>query len=170
MKAVKHVKAVVFDWGDTLMRVFKSPGPMAYWPHVALVPGVAGALEQLAGQVVLCVASNAGDSDAELMGLALARVGIRKYLDYLLTSRELGANKPQPAFFRGVIRALMVEPGECVMVGDDYERDIASAKAIGMHTVWFAEAPVAGPNPAADVVICSMANVVTAVAQAANGT
>ena len=65
MKAVKHVKAVVCDWGDTLMRVFEFQGPMAYWPHVALVPGVAEALEQLAGQVTLCVASNAGDSDAE---------------------------------------------------------------------------------------------------------
>lgn len=57
---MKHVKAVVFDWGDTLMRAFEF-----YWPRVALVPGVAEALEQLAGQVTLCVASNAGDSDAE---------------------------------------------------------------------------------------------------------
>jgi HAD superfamily hydrolase (TIGR01509 family) len=170
LKAVKHVKAVVFDWGDTLMRVLEFTGPMAYWPHVALVPGVAEALEQLARQVVLCVASNAGDSDAELMGLALARVGIREYLDYLLTSRELGANKPHPAFFRGVLRALAIEPGECVMVGNDYEKDIAPAKAVGMHTVWFVEAPVTGPKSAADVVICSMADVVTAVAQVADRT
>lgn len=153
----------MFDWGDTLMRDFGFPGPMVHWPRVALVPGVAEALEGLAGRLTCCVASNAGDSDAELMGLALARVGIRQHFDHLFTSRELGASKPHPDFFRGILARLAVEPEACVSVGNDYEKDVAPAKAVGMHTIWFAEASTAVSGPAADVVIHAMADLAAAI-------
>jgi hypothetical protein len=32
-----QVQAVVFDWGDTLMRVLDFPGVMAHWPQVNAV-------------------------------------------------------------------------------------------------------------------------------------
>jgi putative hydrolase of the HAD superfamily len=156
---------VVFDWGDTLMRVLDFQGVMAHWPQVEMVPGADAALRQLNGRLVCCVASNAGDSDAELMGLALARVGLRGYFDYLWTSRELGASKPHPDFFRAVLDKLKLRPGECVMVGDDYDKDIVGARLVGMRTVWLAGASVAGPAPDADVVIGSLGELVGAIAR-----
>jgi len=161
---VENVKAVVFDWGDTLMRDFSEfQGPMAYWPRVEVVAGVVDILKQLHRQLMCCVASNAGDSDAELMGLALARGHIRHYFHCLFTSRELRAAKPDPVFFREILRKLEVEPQECVMVGDDYLKDIVPAKSVDMWTVWFSEAPVTIPTPCADVVINSMKDLVTAI-------
>ena len=124
--SMRDIQAVIFYWGDTLMRDLNQyRGAMMQWPRVERIRGVEGALASLKGRVVLCVASNAGDSDASLMGRALERVGIRHFFDHLWTSRELGAAKPSPDFFRAVLRKLDLEPVSCVMVGNDYEKDIA---------------------------------------------
>lgn len=154
------MKALIFDWGDTLMRDFPEfTGPMAHWPRVELMPGAAEALAVLHERYICCVASNAGDSNAFLMGQALARVGIRQYCHHLFTSRELGAAKPDPAFFRGILAQLGIEPHEAVMVGNDYVKDIAGAKAVGLWTVWVSANPP-GTAPAADAVIASLLELV----------
>jgi HAD superfamily hydrolase (TIGR01509 family) len=153
---VKGIQAVIFDWGDTLMRDLQQfEGAMVHWPRVERMPGVMEPLGSLKGRLVLCVASNAGDSDAELMGRALERAGIRHFFDHLWTSRELGATKPSPAFFQAILRELELEPPVCVMVGNDYEKDIVPAKAAGMWTVWLAPSP-APEGPDADAVIHSI--------------
>ncbi len=150
------IRAVVFDWGDTLMRDLpRFEGAMVHWPRVERIPGVKDTLQSLTGRFTLCVASNAGDSDAELMGRALERAGIRHHFDHLWTSRELGAAKPALTFFQAILGELQLEPGECVMVGNDYEKDIVPAKAAGLCTVWLASSP-APRAPAADAVIHSL--------------
>jgi putative hydrolase of the HAD superfamily len=153
---MRCIQAVIFDWGDTLMRDFPQfEGAMVHWPRVERMPGAKESLQSLTGRVVLCVASNAGDSDAELMGRALERAGIRHFFDHLWTSRELGAAKPSPAFFQAILRELELEPQDCIMVGNDYEKDIVPAKAAGTWTVWLAPSPAAAA-PDADAVIHSM--------------
>ena len=152
-------KAIIFDWGDTLMRDHPDiPGPMASWPTVELIPGAAEALAALDPFLICCVASNAGASDAELMGQALDRVGIRTYFHHLYTSKELGAAKPEPRFFTEIASRLGVTPAECVIVGNDYAKDIAGAKAVGMRTVWLkGDEAQPAEAPHADVIIRSMA-------------
>lgn len=169
-KTVENIKAIVFDWGDTLMRDFEFQGPMVHWPRVEVIPGIPETLPQIYRQMTCCVASNAGDSDAELMGLALARVGIRQYFHHLFTSRELGATKPDPAFFREILQRLEVEPQECIMIGNDYLKDIAPARSVGLRTVWFSEDPVTDPAPCADAVINSMGDLVATIVKTAKTT
>jgi HAD superfamily hydrolase (TIGR01509 family) len=153
---MRCIQAVIFDWGDTLMRDFPQfEGAMVHWPQVERVPGVTETLRSLRGRAVLCVASNAGDSDADLMGRALERVGIRHFFDHLWTSRELGATKLSPAFFQAILRELELEGQACAIVGNDYEKDIVPAKAAGMWTVWLAPSP-APEVPDAYAVIHSM--------------
>ncbi len=161
---MENFRAIVFDWGDTIMRDFPDfQGPMVDWPRVEVIPALPEALPQLHGRLVCCVASNAGDSDAELMGLALARVGIRQYFDHLFTSRELGAAKPDPAFFREILGRIEVEPGECIAVGNDYLKDVVPARSVGMRTIWFSEAPVTTPVPGADAILNSMEDLVATI-------
>jgi HAD superfamily hydrolase (TIGR01509 family) len=153
---------VVFDWGDTLMRDLQLPGPMVFWPRVEVIQGVIEALEALHRRLRCCVASGAGESDAELMGQALERVGLRRFFRGLWTSKELGASKPQPAFYRAVLDRLGLPPPACVMIGNDYEKDILPAKAAGMRTVWLAQSP-RGDEAAADAIIYSMAELLAAI-------
>lgn len=51
-------------------------------------------------------------------------------------SGELNVGKPKLGIFEWICQALKVEPHECVMVGDNPERDVAGGIAAGMKTVW----------------------------------
>ena len=161
---MQTIKAIIFDWGDTLMRVFPQyEGPMAEWPQVELLHGADEALAELSERFVCCVASNADDSDAELMGRALERVGIRRHFRQLWTSKELKAGKPHQDFFRRIVQRLGLQPQECIMVGDDYRKDIMPAKSISMRTIWYTGTTRTDTAPHADEVIDSMADLPDAV-------
>jgi HAD superfamily hydrolase (TIGR01509 family) len=151
------IKAIIFDWGDTVMRDFPEyPGPMAYWPKVEAVPGIEKALQQLRKDFICCLASNAVDSDAGLMGLALSRVNLRQYFQYLFTSRELEYKKPDSEFYREILTKMQLQPEDCVAVGNDYGKDIVPAKSVGMYTVWLSTHSYSTLAPCADYVITSM--------------
>ena len=158
-------KALIFDWGDTLMRDFEFEGPMVSWPHVDAIPGVKQALDELCGRFVCAVGSNAGDSDGEVMAQALDRVGMRQYFRYFFTSGELGVEKPDPEFFLTILRRMNVLPQEIIMVGDNYKKDIAPAKAVGMRTIWLSEDGIAEDHPSADMIIRSMSELAAAVSR-----
>jgi FMN phosphatase YigB (HAD superfamily) len=141
------IVAVVFDWGDKVMRVFPEyAGPMADWPQVEVVEGAAAALAALLPRYTLVLATNAADSGAPLVCRALARAGLEGYFRTVLTARELGAHKPDPAFHAAVLRRLGCPPGAAVMVGDDYAADVAGARHAGLRAIWFN--PAAFPCPA----------------------
>ena len=69
------IKAIIFDWGDTLMYDYKEySGAMVNWPHVQIISGVKETLDKLNEKYICCVASNAGDSDVELMEKATINI------------------------------------------------------------------------------------------------
>lgn len=120
------------------MRVFpQSPGPMAHWPRVEAVPGVEHALATLHQRYRLGLLTNAADSGEALVRAALGRVGLEGHFDLVLTARELGCRKPDPACYRLAARVLGCRPAEVVMVGDDYDADVAGARRAGLRAVWY---------------------------------
>lgn len=62
--------------------------------------------------------------------------GYAPFLSIVVDSRRVGLFKPDPAIFRHAAEKLGREPREIMMVGDSFERDIRSAKQIGMKTAW----------------------------------
>jgi putative hydrolase of the HAD superfamily len=145
---------VVWDWGDTLMRVFPgATGPMVDWPRVEAMPGAQDALRAFQTLPVQCVATNAAESDAAAVAAALARVGLAGYLSHVFTSSDLGAHKPDPAFFEGVVRRLGLPPETLLAVGNDLEKDIVPAKAAGMATVLVGATPARDRAGGADLVV-----------------
>lgn len=69
--------------------------------------------------------------------------------DYALvtTYENMHATKPQLAYYREILDGIGVEPGEALMVGDDWKNDIAPAAALGIHTYWLAAEDAAAPDP-----------------------
>ena len=130
------LRALLFDWGDTVMQVLPYPGPMSRWPKVAAMPDALEALASLHGRYRLALATNAADSGADEVRRALERVGLAECFDLVLTARELGARKPSREFYRAALEALGCEAAEVAMVGDDYEADVLGAKSAGLFTVW----------------------------------
>lgn len=137
---------LIFDWGDTLMRVFPDQqGPMMEWPRVEEVPGAGLTLAKLAAGYRLLVATNAGASTSAQVRLALARAGLDDFFEMVLTPHELGAIKADPAFYRGIASLLSAPPDQLTMLGDAYATDILSARRAGLKTVWFNPARVSAP-------------------------
>ena len=64
-------------------------------------------------------------------------IGIGHYFDFVVTPAEAGAAKPSPEIFHAALSAAGTEAASAVHVGDDPERDILGAAAVGMQcTVW----------------------------------
>ena len=128
---------ILFDWGDTLMRVFQEySGPMKDWPRVEAVPGAAAALAVLHDDWLLAVATNAADSDEADIRSALRRLDLERWLDRVYCYKKIGFKKPSPEFFRFILDDLRLSPNRAVMVGDDFENDVLGAIRCGMQAVW----------------------------------
>lgn len=67
--------------------------------------------------------------ELELMGLAGCFNGI-------LISSEEGCKKPCLVFFQRLIERYNLEPGRCLMVGNDMESDIVGAANVGMDSLY----------------------------------
>jgi len=68
--------------------------------------------------------------------------------DYALvtTYEDMHATKAHPAYYREIVTRLGRQPGECLMVGDDWGRDIAPAASVGIPVYWIAEPDDAPPS------------------------
>ena len=128
---------ILFDWGNTLMKVFPEyTGPMLHWPQVEAIPHANEVLAELGAQWLTALATNAADSDEAAIRGALARVDLDRLIDRVYCSRAIGHKKPSAEFFDAVLRDLGVERSNVVMVGDDFEADVLGANRSGIRAVW----------------------------------
>lgn len=58
-----------------------------------------------------------------------------KYFDFMVTSEELGVEKPDLKMFNECMQRWGAQPSECMMIGDDFERDILSAESLGWQVI-----------------------------------
>jgi FMN phosphatase YigB (HAD superfamily) len=62
--------------------------------------------------------------------------GVRAAFDAVISSAAVGVQKPDARIYRAALDALAVRPEETLFV-DDFERNTAAARALGLHTVLF---------------------------------
>jgi putative hydrolase of the HAD superfamily len=53
----------------------------------------------------------------------------------MVTSREVGANKPEPAIFLAALERAGVSAPEAVYVGDQYQTDVLGARGVGIKPI-----------------------------------
>lgn len=102
-----------------------------------LYPDVVACLTELAaaGFRVIIAGNQPAQRSAELRALQL---GVTE----IVTSEELGVEKPDPAFFAAVCqRAGAPDPSRLLYVGDRVDRDVLPAAAFGMATCWLQRGP-----------------------------
>jgi len=79
--------------------------------------------------------------------LAWAGVPVSEFNYALVTSYEnMHATKAHPAYYREILARLGRQPGECLMVGDDWERDIVPTSSVGIPGYWVTEPSDAPPT------------------------
>lgn len=74
------------------------------------------------------------DMIADIQVLKLQKLQVTKYIKYLVTSEEVGAEKPDAAMFKTALKKLKLTAKDVIMIGDDYDKDIKGAKAVGIKS------------------------------------
>lgn len=78
--------------------------------------------------------SNAGD-DADVQTL-VDKAGVRRYLDFVVSSAAVGIRKPDPRIFNFALECWGLPPEQVAMVGDTLEADILGANQAGIFSIW----------------------------------
>jgi putative hydrolase of the HAD superfamily len=118
------------DLGPAIDEVRAENAASNLWDLAA--SGVQEVLAELrAAGLTLIVVSNA---DGRLRSL-LDGAGLTGFFDAVVDSQLVGAEKPDPAIFTGVLSALDVDAAHAVHVGDFYTIDVVGARAAGMEPV-----------------------------------
>lgn len=150
------IKTLIFDWGDTVMRDYALDGPMYAWNKVDWIPGTEDLLRLVKDSFACIIATSADHSGTEDMIKALERVGAKKYFQQFYSQKELGFKKPDPRFFKAVVKKAGLSSDECVMIGNMYEKDIVGAKSAGLKTIFFNENNLRGDFHLADAIVSQM--------------
>jgi putative hydrolase of the HAD superfamily len=66
----------------------------------------------------------------------LKELSIHNFFRSVIDSAIVNVRKPDPAIFNIAVEALGLQPFECVVIGDSYDRDIVPAKQLGCKTIW----------------------------------
>lgn len=105
------------------------------------VSGAEETVRALSEKYRVCIATNG------LTALQNGRLtAFAPFLYRVFISEELGVIKPDPVFFRRVLKELNVSAEKCLMVGDSLSSDIAGANAVNMDCVWFNRKKIPRPE------------------------
>ena len=98
------------------------------------IPGAPETIRRLKGRTQVGVVTN--NTVAEQVE-KLAFLGLDRSVDFMVTSEEIGAAKPDPKIFRAALARAGASPQEAVMVGDSWASDVRGARTVGIRPLWF---------------------------------
>jgi 2-haloacid dehalogenase len=106
-----------------------------------LFPGALATVRALAKEYPLALVTN---GIASVQRRRFGASPITRYFRSVIISEEVGIAKPDPRIFGPALRAIGVEAGEVLYVGDSVTSDMAAARNAGMDFCWLnpAGAPV----------------------------
>ena len=110
-----------------------------YWrtllDHMEAEPGAAETLQALQAMGLRIGVGTNMTADRQFE--KLKRLELLRWVNFLVTSEELGVEKPDPRLF--ALCALKAGAGEssCCFVGDSLEKDALAARRAGMKGVWY---------------------------------
>ena len=99
-----------------------------------LMPHADEVLNHLSSKYNLYILSNGFQ---ELQCHKMRSAGIDKYFKKVVLSDDIGVLKPWPEIFHFALSATQSNLRESLMIGDSWENDIAGAKGVEMHQVFY---------------------------------
>lgn len=79
----------------------------------------------------------ATDMMADIQYRKLEKLGLIDLVDFIVTSEETGYEKPHEKFFEACLAKAGCKAEECIMIGDNWDKDIAGALKAGMQAAWY---------------------------------
>lgn len=132
------IRAVFFDLGDTLIAEEDIAGRHLWEATLKRLPHLDKVLIELKRKgFKLGIITNTVTSREEHVRKALRKINVEKYFGVIVTSVDVGHEKPDERIFMTALRALRVKPKEAVMVGNRVSADIVGGNRMGMKTILF---------------------------------
>lgn len=132
------IRAVFFDLGDTLIVEEEVAGKHLWEVTLKKLPYLDEVLTELKKKgYKLGIITNTVTSREEHVRMALRKIDVEKYFDVIVTSVDVGHEKPDERIFMTTLRKVRVKPKEAVMVGNRISADIVGGNRMGMKTILF---------------------------------
>jgi len=129
---------VFFDLGDTLVAEESAMGAHLWETTLTKLPHLDEVLTELKRKgFKLGIITNTVTSREEHVRMALRKIDIEKYFDIIITSVDVGHEKPDERIFLTALRKLRIKPKDAVMVGNRISADIVGGNRMGMKTILF---------------------------------
>lgn len=107
-----------------------------YWntflDNLAIREGVYDFLESIRDKKICLVT----DLTAHIQYRKIEKLQLYHYADAVVTSEEVGREKPHPYMFMLALNKLQLKPEEVCMIGDSYKKDIIGASRLGIRSFW----------------------------------
>ncbi len=71
----------------------------------------------------------------EEINLISRQLGLEAYLDFTVTSSDVGVPKPEPPVFLSALKHADINAAEAIYVGDQYSTDVVGARGVGINPV-----------------------------------
>ncbi|RKU29821.1 hypothetical protein C6499_07825 [Candidatus Poribacteria bacterium] len=115
---------------DLVKKLWSVPKPEQTW---SVPPETYMVLDKLQAEgLILGIVSNFSKTLPDLC----RQMGIDDYFHFIITSEEVGVEKPDPKILRIALQRAQVKPTAAVYVGD-HPYDILCAKRVPMPMIWF---------------------------------
>ncbi len=99
------------------------------------IPGAEAALDRLAERYRLAIVTN---GIVDVQREKLVRTGLMDRFETVVISAEVGRGKAHHSVYDETLRRLGLPAEACIMVGDNFDKDVAGAQALGIRGVWIA--------------------------------
>lgn len=76
------------------------------------------------------------DLTAHIQYRKIEKLGLDKWISSMVTSEEVGIEKPHPIMFLFALQKLSLTTDEVVMIGDSFKKDILGASDLGIKSYW----------------------------------
>jgi FMN phosphatase YigB (HAD superfamily) len=130
------LKAIVFDFGHTIMREDSCIDPHLQDCPIDLMPGAREAIEMI--RLPKGIWANTLVATAADIRTWLGRAGLDHQISWVAASFELGCRKPEPEFFTRALAACDLQPADTLFVGNQLDTDIVGANRVGIPCVYLA--------------------------------
>jgi putative hydrolase of the HAD superfamily len=134
---IRYIEIILAEAGtklarDQVLEILKKISRLAKVENYVLYDDVLPTLEKLKkrGLIVGLITSLTKD-----MNLICSDLGLAHYIDFVVTSKEVGANKPETPIFLAALEWAGVVASEAVYIGDQYETDVVGARGVGINPV-----------------------------------
>ena len=132
------IRAVFFDLGDTLIVEEEVAGKHLWEATLKKLPYLDEVMTELKKKgYKVGIITNTVTSREEHVRIALRKIDVEKYFDVIITSVDVGHEKPDERIFMTALRMLNVKPKDAVMVGNRVSADVVGGNRMGMKTILF---------------------------------